>query len=137
MMSSVQNKKGGLTLNYLMLAIFTLAIVVQFNDPDSGVWIAVYSIAALVCLLASKDQLHWMLPALIGILVLTWAIVLFSQIDSKITFSDLFLSSWTMKTYAIELMREVGGLTVVLVWMIALSVSNSPILIKRVGYFKI
>ena len=124
-------------MNYLMLAIFILAIAVQFNDPDSGVWIAVYSTAALVCLLASKEQLHWMLPALIGVLVLTWAIVLFSQIDSKITFSDLFLSSWTMKTYAIELMREVGGLTIVLVWMIALSVSNNPILAKRVGYFKI
>ena len=136
-MSSVLNKRWFLILNYLMLAIFMLAIVVQFNDPDSGVWISVYSIAALVCLLASKEQLHWMLPTLIGILVLTWAIVLFSKIDSKITFSDLLLSSWTMKTYAIELMREVGGLTIVLVWMIALSIFSSPILVKRVGYFKI
>ena len=135
-MSKVQNKKKFLILNYFMLAIFVLAIVVQFNDPDSGVWIAVYSLAASVCLLASKEQLHWMLPALISILTLTWAIVLFSQIDGKITLNDLFFSSWLMKTYAIELMREVGGLTIVLVWMLALSVAKNPILVTRVGYIK-
>ena len=113
-----------------MMAVFILALAVQYNDPDSIIWMVVYGLAAIVCCLASMNQLHWMLPAAISVSVLTWGIILVMKIEGRISFFDLFLSSWSMKSHTVELMREVGGLIIVLFWMITLSLSNNPLFIN-------
>ncbi|HJM83682.1 MAG TPA: transmembrane 220 family protein [Candidatus Marinimicrobia bacterium] len=97
----------------------------------------VYGLAAIVCYLASMNQLHWMLPATISVSVLTWGIILVMKIEGRISFYDLFLSSWTMKSQTVELMREVGGLTIILFWMITLSLSNNPLFINFLNIKKL
>lgn len=136
MFISLDNKLLSL-LNYLMLAVFILALAVQYNDPDSMIWMVVYGLAAIVCCLASMNQLHWMLPATISVSVLIWGIILVLKIEGGISFYDLFLSSWTMKSHTVELMREVGGLTIVLFWMITLSLSNNPLFINFLNIRKL
>ena len=83
------------------------------------------------------NQLHWMLPATISVSVLTWGIILVMKIEGRISFYDLFLSSWTMKSQTVELMREVGGLTIILFWMITLSLSNNPLFINFLNIKKL
>jgi len=136
MLLSLDNKLLS-SLNYLMLTVFILALAVQYNDPDSIIWMVVYGLAAIVCYLASMNQLHWMLPATISVSVLTWGIILVMKIEGRISFYDLFLSSWTMKSQTVELMREVGGLTIILFWMITLSLSNNPLFINFLNIKKL
>ena len=108
-------------LNYLMLIVFLYMVVVQYNDPDTLLWIAIYGIAAIICFLASRDRLHWGLSAFVAIAALGWALTLAPHVIGKVSFSELFGNLY-MKTLAIEQAREMGGLLIVAVWMTVLAV---------------
>lgn len=45
-------------LNGIMLVLFVSWAGFQYNDPDPLIWIAVYGLAALGCLLFFFEQLH-------------------------------------------------------------------------------
>ena len=47
MVYSLQYKSLSIT-NYVMLAVFILCIAVQYNDPDPGIWMLIYGLAAIV-----------------------------------------------------------------------------------------
>ena len=74
--------------NYLMLAVFILCIAVQYNDPDSGIWMLIYSSAAIVCFLASRNKMHWTLPASICLIVFSWGLILANQVPESFSFNE-------------------------------------------------
>src|SRR5206468_7543300 len=60
-------------LNLLMVALFLLAVAVQYNDPDPIRWMSIYGMAAVACGLSYRDKLHWSIPAATGLVALIWA----------------------------------------------------------------
>ena len=108
-------------LNYLMLIVFLFMVVVQYNDPDTLLWMGIYGIAALICILASLNRLNWGLSALIALTALGWALMIAPQVIGEVSFSELFGSLY-MKSLVVEQAREMGGLLIVTVWMIVLTV---------------
>ncbi|NJW55053.1 transmembrane 220 family protein, partial [Salinimicrobium oceani] len=64
-------------INAFFVIIFSISAVIQYNDPDPLLWMAVYGYGAIVCLLAifRKDKriLHYL-----GIIIfLAYALYLF------------------------------------------------------------
>ena len=129
MVYSFQYKSLSIT-NYVMLAVFILCIAVQYNDPDPGIWMLIYGLAAIVCFLASRNQMHWLLPVLICLIVLVWGLRLAHQIPENFSFNEIIYSYWSMKSYGVEIVRELGGLAIILIWMIVLTLTKNPGLTK-------
>ncbi|MFN7115478.1 MAG: transmembrane 220 family protein [Saprospiraceae bacterium] len=49
-------------LNIILAILFLLFAIVQYNDPDPFVWIAIYGIVAVVCALAAfKKYYIWLI----------------------------------------------------------------------------
>jgi len=113
-----------------MLAVFLLCITVQYNDPDPGIWMFIYGLAAIVCYLASRNQMHWTLPILICIIVLVWGLRLAHQVPENFSFNEIIYYSWSMKSYGVEIVRELGGLAIILFWMLVLILTKNPRLTK-------
>jgi hypothetical protein len=109
-------------LNYFMLVVYLYMVVVQYNDPDTLLWVSIYGIAAIICFLASRDRLHWGISAIMAGVALVWALTLAPDVIGKVSFSELFGNLY-MKTLAIEQAREMGGLLIVAGWMIVLTLS--------------
>jgi hypothetical protein len=102
----------------LFLLLFAFSVVMQVNDPDPLRWIAIYSAAALACLVSS--QLHWFFPAAVGLVALAWATTLAPGVIGKVPFLSMF-EEFEMKNIAIEESREMYGLLLVAFWMAVLA----------------
>ena len=107
--------------NYVMVLVFLVFIAVQYNDPDPLRWIAMYGAAVLVCVLGAVRKAHYLVPALVGLISLMWAVMLAPDVIGKVSFSELFAST-QMKSAVVELGRETGGLLIVFLWMAILTV---------------
>ena len=60
-------------VNGAMAALFALATVVQFNDPDSLPWIGIYGVAtALSVQMATRGVLPAAAPLAVGVIALIW-----------------------------------------------------------------
>jgi hypothetical protein len=102
----------------LFLLLFAFSVVMQVNDPDPLRWIAIYSAAALACLVSS--QLHWFFPAAVGLVALAWATTLAPAVIGNVPFLSMF-EEFEMKNIAIEESREMYGLLLVAFWMAVLA----------------
>ena len=106
-----------------MLLLFLLSMVVQYNDPDPLFWMMIYGSAAMASLLFALQRLVWPLSLGVGAVALCWAIFLLPHVlehSHALSWADIF-GTVGMKTLAIELARELGGLLLVVVWMGILS----------------
>jgi len=102
-------------LNGLATAVFVLAAVVQYNDPDALRWIVVYLAAAVACLdHLTGTRLPWLPPSLLCI-SLTWCILLAVHLPGSVHWSDV-VASIEMRSQSIEQVREAGGLLLVVFW---------------------
>jgi hypothetical protein len=129
-------------LNALMAGLFVFAAAVQYNDPDSLYWCALYLSAALACACGVREQPPpardgderrgflvtdygaWVLPPVVGIAAVGWAAVLVSGgLGTGGGFAPLF-DAWAMSSVGVEKGREVGGLSIVGAWMAVLTVSH-------------
>lgn len=118
--------KGWKLFNVAMAAICIFAAAVQWNDPDPWMWIILYGLAAAVgfiTLLAPPDaRLQKIAPMVVGAMAVVGLLLLFPAIGSSeenATWGQVF-SAWTMASGTVELLREAGGLLIVLVWMAVL-----------------
>ena len=109
-------------LKALAASYFVLAAGLQYNDPDPWAWIAIYAAAAAVswwCRGRSRQPI----PALlVGAFATLWALSLLPGAQG-VEFLDLPQPMHT-KGGAVEVAREVGGLGIVAVWMLALATKN-------------
>lgn len=103
---------------------FGLAALVQLNDPDPWIWVAMYGGAGLTCLIYKKTRPPWLLPLLIAGAAGFWAIGLAPQALPGFELTNL---AREMKAGSpeVELGRELVGLLAIVVCMGGLTVRAS------------
>lgn len=108
--------------NVVMLLMFALSVVVQFNDPDPLAWMAIYGAAAVTCGLEIRRRTPFPAAAAIAALALAWGgnIALRAH-DVPI---PSLVASWEMQDVRVEEAREMYGLAIVAVWVTAITVAS-------------
>lgn len=105
-----------------MLALFAFSAILQFNDPDAPVWIAIYAAAAVTSGLELRRSTPVWLPGMLALFAIVWALSLAPRAHD-VPFGALF-AEWEMKDVHVEEAREMYGLTIVAVWMIAIATAS-------------
>ena len=104
--------------NWLMCALFLLAVVVQWNDPDPLQWMAIYGAALAVCAAtAMRRPLPITVPLLIAAVALVWGVITMRDVPGAGTYTHMF-DAWEMKSSSVEEAREAGGLLIAAAWML-------------------
>ncbi len=106
-------------LNWIFFLIFLLGAVLQFNDPDPVIWMAMWGAAAGACLLFGLGLTFRVVPLVIGIIALVWAAVLIPDVVQSagdLRWKEVF-NVVTMSSIAVEWAREMGGLLIIAAWM--------------------
>lgn len=101
--------------NFLLSGMFFLFAFVQLNDPDPILWVAIYSYAAILCLLAGFGKFYKILLISGIVISLVWSMTLAESIF--IAFKNYgvgSLFSFSMiKDAEVEEARESLGLVIV------------------------
>ena len=108
-------------LNVLMAVVFITCVVLQYNDPDPLTWMPMYGSAAVVCVLYAASFLRWWTSAAVGVFALVWASTIAPRVIGKTHFGDMFESMQAKG--GVEEAREMGGLLIVAVWMLVLTLA--------------
>jgi len=95
--------------NYIMIVLFAIAAIVQYNDPDPFRWIAVYLGAIAICLLFAWDQLPTTLAFVYAAACLVAGLVLFIRALER--------TSWQWD----EGVNEPAGLFAIFLWISTLA----------------
>ena len=108
-------------VNLLVAAVFTWSAVIQYNDPDPWLWIAVYLGAAVIAFMASFRRFY--LPAImaLGLICILWMMTLTGGVADFLAQGDpgLIATGMSPERPYVELTREFGGLGLILVSCIA------------------
>ncbi|MFB3132789.1 MAG: transmembrane 220 family protein [Rhodothermales bacterium] len=70
-------------LNLVVAVFFALFVLVQYNDPDPLLWMVVYSVAALACVLYRLERLPPAVAAGYGVLALLLGLYLAYRVISQ------------------------------------------------------
>lgn len=105
----------------VLLLMFTASVIVQFNDPDPFVWMAMWGAAALATGLALAGRSRWWIPAAVGVIALVWAATIAPRVVGQVPFKDMF-GAFEMKSTGIEESREMYGLLMIAGWMLVLTI---------------
>lgn len=105
------------TVSWVMAALYLLSVAVQYNDPDPLRWMAIYGSAAVAAALLPSRR--WAIGLALGVAAaaLIWAVALTPEIWGRVGFADLW-KKMSEKGGAVEIEREVGGLALVVAWMV-------------------
>lgn len=114
----------------VMLVAFAFSVVVQVNDPDPWMWMAIYGLAAVACLLMLARRGHWLVPALIALWALIWSATIAPRVIGVVPFGDMF-GAFEMADTGIEESREMYGLLVIAAWMVVLALRGRPDSVQR------
>ena len=106
------------TVNGIMLLLFLFSALVQFNDPDAARWMAIYLAAAVVCGLEIRRKVSSWAPVAVGLMALAWSGYLAMR-AGDVRISALF-AEWEMRDVRVEEAREMYGLAIVGIWMLAI-----------------
>jgi hypothetical protein len=107
-------------VNYFFLLIFLLCVAVQYNDPDTFRWMAIYGAASLCCFLFAVRKLSSYLAAAVGLIALIWAFLILPDVWGRtIPFKEIF-ATIHMLSPGVEEVREMGGLLIISFWMLVL-----------------
>ncbi len=107
----------------LLTLVFARSVVVQFNDPDPLVWIAVYSLATAISVAAFFDRLP--AAAAKGAAAVFAAGLLF-RITALPHISAEVFSLTGMGSVEVEQVREAWGLLICLAWSLLLVARGRP-----------
>jgi transmembrane protein TMEM220 len=116
------NAMAWTTANAVMLLLFAFSAILQFNDPDALVWIAIYAAAAVASGLELRRSAPVWLPIMLALIAIVWALSLAPRAHD-VPIGALF-AEWEMKDLHVEEAREMYGLTIVAVWMIAIATAS-------------
>ena len=105
--------------NRIAVVLFVLCALVQYNDPDSFRWVAVYGGAAAICILWDRHRISTFMLGLVGVLSLIGSGWVLAGSVSQTADSV----QWAM-TPQTESIREGGGLLLVALWMGSLTFSR-------------
>lgn len=107
--------------NYVMAAVFSFCVVVQYNDPDPVQWMTIYGLATIACILYITRKLKWYISAAIGLAALIWAATILPDVVGKPTDWPHVFGTMHMISPTVEETREIGGLLIVVSWMLILT----------------
>ena len=105
-----------------MLLMFAFSVVVQYNDPDPVRWMLIYGSAALVCGFELRRRVNPWSPAIVALVAFAWAASIAPRVIGKVPFGSMF-AEFEMHDIGVEESREMYGLVIVTVWMIAVTVA--------------
>ena len=107
-----------------MSGLFLLAVLVQWNDPDPLLWMALYGAAFIVSVVVARHgRIPWIAPAVIGLVALAWSLTLIVGGPAASQYSHM-CDAWEMQSISVEEVREATGLLIVAVWMAVLVVGE-------------
>ena len=107
--------------NFLFAALFGLAVVVQYNDPDPVRWMAMYGAGLLTCVLWERRRMPRALAMAVAFAALGWTI--WSALGTHLTAPvGEALTDWQMHAGGSEELREALGLFLVSAWSAALAI---------------
>lgn len=102
-------------LNLVVAATFAWSAIIQYNDPDPWLWIAVYAAAAVMAGLAAFGR--YPVPALValGVACMVWMVTLAGGVADFIAQGDpgLIFTGMSPERPWVELTREFGGLAII------------------------
>ena len=106
-------------MNVLFLLAYLASAAVQFNDPDPLRWVVMYGAAAACCMAWDRRWGPRTVPAVLAGIALLWSASLLLAVPADVALGRS-LTEWQMTTNGSELVREVGGLWFVALWMAVL-----------------
>lgn len=93
-------------IGFLFTGLFAIGAAVQYNDPDSLIWIIIYTAAAFISLLFALDKLTTLVPLVAGIACFIGFVYLYPS-----DFQGFDLDDGDIKS--VELGREAFGLLII------------------------
>lgn len=114
-MSGSRRWTAGRVVDAIMVVLFTLSVIVQFNDPDPAAWIAMYTAAAIVAFFSMRESLWWPLAAVVTTAAVLWAGNLAPRVIGTVPFLDMF-GAFEMQNIGIEESREMYGLLMIAIY---------------------
>ncbi|WP_439556659.1 transmembrane 220 family protein [Dyadobacter sp.] len=108
-------------LKIFFCIIFVIFAYFQLNDPDSGLWIGIYSFAALACFMSIRDL--W--PSWV-FYVLGAAYLIGAVFQWPAEFEGIFFGETQMRSLNIELARESLGLGISAIVMFVIGKWGQP-----------
>ena len=111
-------------VNSAMCGLFLLSVVVQWNDPDSVRWMAIYGAALTVCLVvALRGRIAATAPILVAVIASVWSADWIGGGPALGAYSHMF-DAWEMKSVSVEEAREASGLLIVTGRMVVVAVGE-------------
>ncbi len=103
-------------LNLAVAAVFAWAAIVQYNDPDPMLWIAVYVSGAAMAVLAFAGRYYMPALLLLGAVILFWMGTLAGGVQDFLAQGDsgLLFAGMSPERPYVELTREFLGLSLIL-----------------------
>ncbi|MDX1640991.1 MAG: transmembrane 220 family protein [Balneolaceae bacterium] len=108
--------------NYLMIAVFILAIIVQYNDVNPLRWMLIYGAACVICILFALKKLHWIASSVVLFISGVWALMKIP--DLTVNGFQHMLDEVHMIQTGVEAAREFLGLLIIFAWVAVLAISN-------------
>ena len=108
-------------LNYVMIVLFILAAVVQYNDPNPLRWMLIYGAASLICILYTLKKLHWLAASSLLFVTGIWALLKIPDLTTY-GFQHMF-DEVKMTQMGVPAAREFLGLLIIFVWITLLAYS--------------
>ena len=108
------------TVSAAMGAVFLVAAVSLYNDPDPLAWMGIYGAAAVTAFMGALDRLPRWLPVGVGIVAVVWAGRLLPQMAGHVPLAEL-VRELEAQTPLIQEGRAALGLIVIAIWMGALA----------------
>lgn len=106
--------------NITMLCAFVLSGVMQHNDPDPWGWMALYTVAACICLVFHMRRLPWYLSGSLVLFATGWFVSLLPEVMGQVSFSEIWGAVTGQenmnKENKVEEVREAGGTLMVAAW---------------------
>lgn len=102
-------------LNYILAVMFMLFAFLQVNDPDPVVWILIYGVMAVLCILAAFDFYPRKIIPVLGAVFFLYSIYFFPGVQEWMAQEDktqLFDNVAKMEHVYIEESREFLGLLI-------------------------
>jgi hypothetical protein len=105
--------------NYLMIAIFALAAIVQYNDVNAIRWMLVYGAAFIISLRYAMGKMHWATATALAGVCIIWALFKIPDLTTEGFFH--MMDEVRMIQTGVEAAREFLGLLFIAGWMTTLT----------------
>jgi hypothetical protein len=107
-------------LDLTMALLFAFAAALQLNDPDPVQWIAIYSAACVLSLVAfARRRAPPAVAIVVFAIAILWAALIAFGGPAASEYGHMF-DAWEMRSPSVEEAREASGLLIVAGWMMVL-----------------